>query len=97
MRRGFAMSLYFMAMYICGGSFGPLLTGNLSDRLAKHAMVTSAATQMTESFNAIGLQQAMLIIPALSLILGAVLYLGSRTITRDLEKREEPPAFAASV
>lgn len=88
-RRGFAMSLYFMAMYLCGASFGPLITGNLSDRLAKHAMSTQAASHMTEAFKAIGLQQAMLIIPVLSLLLGIVLYLGSRTITRDLAKRDE--------
>ena len=83
-RRGFAMSLYFMAMYLCGASFGPLLTGNLSDRLAKHAMLLSNGAHMTEAFKAIGLQQAMMIIPLLSLLLGAVLYLGSRTIARDL-------------
>ena len=27
--RGTAMSIYFMAMYLCGASFGPLLTGRL--------------------------------------------------------------------
>jgi predicted MFS family arabinose efflux permease len=26
-QRGFTMSVYFMAMYLCGASFGPLLTG----------------------------------------------------------------------
>ena len=29
--RGTAMSLYFMAMYLLGASFGPVITGRLSD------------------------------------------------------------------
>jgi len=31
------MAVYFMAMYLCGASFGPLLTGMASDRMAKQA------------------------------------------------------------
>jgi MFS family permease len=88
-RRGLAMAVYFMAMYLCGGSFGPLLTGNLSDRLAKRAMAAASASHMTEGFKAIGLHEAMLVIPVLSLLLGAVLYLGSRTIKGDLARLAE--------
>ena len=40
---------------------------------------------MTEAFRAIGLQQAMFIIPVLSVLLGIVLYCGSRTIAADLD------------
>jgi hypothetical protein len=43
---------------------------------------------MTEAFKAIGLQQAMLIIPTLSVALGVVLYFGSRTIRGDIARRE---------
>ncbi len=89
-QRGFAMSIYFMAMYLCGASFGPLLTGSLSDHFARRAMAVSHAVKMTEGFKAAGLQQAMLIIPVLSLLLGAVLYLGSRTITRDAQNCQQP-------
>jgi hypothetical protein len=32
--RGTAMAAYYMAMYLCGASFGPLATGKLSDWLA---------------------------------------------------------------
>ena len=83
--RGTAMSIYFMFMYLGGASFGPLLTGNLSDRLARRA---AGAGKMTEAFKAIGLQQAMVVIPILSLALGIILYFGSRTIGRDMERRE---------
>jgi predicted MFS family arabinose efflux permease len=87
-QRGSAMAIYFMAMYLCGASFGPLLTGKLSDVLAHRAAALAGSTAVTEAFRATGLQQAMLIIPVLCLALAFVLYMGSRTITRDIRKRE---------
>ena len=95
-QRGITMAIYFMAMYLCGASFGPLLTGNLSDRMARRAMDAAGAHTMTEAFRATGLQQAMLIIPILSLALAVVLYFGSRTITRDSARREERMKLAAA-
>jgi MFS family permease len=90
--RGTAMAIYFMAMYLCGASFGPLLTGRLSDLMARRAADAAGAVRLTEAFKAIGLQQAMFIIPILSLLLAVVLYCGSRTIARDMRKREAIPA-----
>jgi MFS family permease len=82
------MAIYFMAMYLCGASFGPLLTGHLSDRLAHRAAALAGSPVVTETFRAIGLQQAMLIIPILSVALAGVLYMGSRTIAYDIARRE---------
>ena len=45
------------------------------------------------SLRAIGLQQAMFIIPVLSLLLGLVLYCGSRTIGADMRKRDTGAAL----
>jgi len=90
--RGAAMAIYFMAMYMCGASFGPLLTGSLSDMMAHRAARAAGATAVTEAFKAIGLQQAMFIIPILLLLLACVLYCGSRTIVADMRKRESLPA-----
>ena len=87
-QRGISMAIYFMAMYLCGASFGPLLTGRASDLLARRAAALAGSPAVTESFRAIGLQQAMLIIPILSIALAGVLYMGSRTITSDIERRE---------
>src|SRR5207302_1688380 len=70
--RGTAMAVYFMAMYMCGASFGPLLTGRLSDWMARRAADAAGAVKMTEAFRAIGLQQAMFVIPVLSVLLGIV-------------------------
>ena len=97
-QRGITMAIYFMAMYLCGASFGPLLTGRVSDLLAHRAAVMAGSPVVTESFRAIGLQQAMLIIPIFSAALAGVLYTGSRTITSDIARREAlalEPAFSS--
>lgn len=73
--RGTAMAVYFMAMYLCGAAFGPLLTGRLSDVLARRALEAGAAA---EAARAIGLHQAMYVIPVLSLALALALWAGSR-------------------
>lgn len=91
-QRGLTMAIYFMAMYLCGASFGPLITGMASDRMARQAMEAAGATQMTEAFKAAGLQQAMVIIPILLVALGAVLFMASRTIGGDVERRERMAA-----
>ena len=87
-QRGITMAIYFMAMYLCGASFGPVLTGHLSDWLARRAAALAGSPAVTESFRAVGLQQAMLVIPILSAALAAVLYMGSRTIASDIARRE---------
>jgi MFS family permease len=87
-QRGFTMAIYFMAMYMCGGSFGPLLTGRLSDYLSHRAATLANSPAMTEAFRAIGLQQAMLVLPVLAVALSAVLFVASRTILTDIAKRE---------
>jgi MFS family permease len=89
--RGTAMAVYFMAMYMCGASFGPLVTGRLSDFLGRRAANLAGATTMTETFRAVGLQQAMLVIPVLSVGLAFVLYMGSRTMLAE----GQPQALSA--
>lgn len=84
--RGTAMSIYFCVMYLGGASFGPVLTGKLSDHFARGAANAAGASQITEVFRAIGLQKAMLAIPILSLGLAFVLWAGSRTIAGDVER-----------
>ncbi|MEO8127936.1 MAG: MFS transporter [Bryobacteraceae bacterium] len=91
--RGTTMAIYFMAMYLCGASFGPVLTGNLSDRLARQA---AGSHMMTEANRAIGLQQAMLIIPVLSIALALVLYAGSRTITADISRHHDELRYSST-
>lgn len=68
--RATAMAAYLLVSYLCGASFGPLLTGKLSDLFAHGA---------GEAAKAAGLHQAMLIIPILCLMLAWVLWRGSRS------------------
>ena len=86
-QRGFTMSVYFMAMYLCGASFGPLLTRRLSDYMARRAMNAAGGVSLA-GFRAVGLQKAMVIMPILSVALAIVLYLGSRTMSEDVERRD---------
>jgi predicted MFS family arabinose efflux permease len=96
-QRGVTMAVYFMAMYMCGASFGPLLTGRLSDLLAHRAATLAGSPIVTEQFRAVGLQQAMLIIPVLSVALALVLYLGSRSMITDVASSEVVPARSHSL
>jgi MFS family permease len=82
--RATAMALYFCAMYLLGGSFGPVLTGRLSDFLARRAMLAAGATAMAEPFRAAGLHSAMYLMPACSLLLAAVLFAASQTVAADM-------------
>lgn len=72
--RGIAMSAYLMASYLGGASFGPLLTGRLSDYFAHKA------GSMTEAAKAIGLHQAMYVVPVLCVALAAVLWGGAKAV-----------------
>jgi MFS family permease len=69
--RATAMSMYFLAMYLCGGAFGPLILGTLSDRFARMAGGGEAG-------RAAGLHDAMYIIPLMSAALTVVLWAGDR-------------------
>ena len=82
--RGTAMALYFLAMYMLGGSFGPVLTGKLSDYFARAAMAEAGASSLNEHFRAVGLHSAMYAIPLCGLLLAAVLLGAARTVSRDM-------------
>jgi sugar phosphate permease len=85
--RGTGMALYFLVMYLLGASWGTVIIGKMSDRFARHAADLAGSAKITEAFKAIGLQQAMLAIPVLSVALALVLWAGSRTIGKDIERR----------
>jgi MFS family permease len=86
--RGTAVAIYFCFMYILGASMGPVGTGFLSDHFARKAMTDAGAGSMTEAFKAIGLHNAMYIIPILALAAAAVLFAASRTMDKDVRKQE---------
>ncbi len=73
--RGTAMGVYLMAMYLCGGAFGPLLTGRLSDWLARR---WAGGVELTEAARAAGLHEAMYVVPVMCMVLAAVLLVAGR-------------------
>ena len=76
-------------MYVLGASFGPVVVGTLSDRMAKAAMHAAGASSMTESFRASGLHSAMYAIPIVLLITSGVLFVAARTVGADMERMQE--------
>ena len=81
--RGRAMAIYFFAMYMLGASMGPVATGWLSDFFAARA---AAGAPVTEPIRALGLFQAMHIVPVLSVILALVLFRGAATAPKDMAR-----------
>jgi MFS family permease len=84
--RATAMAIYFFAMYMLGGSFGPVLTGKLSDYFARLAMSSAGASSITQPLRAIGLHNAMFVIPLCSLILSGILFAAARTVSKDMNE-----------
>ncbi|HLG14231.1 MAG TPA: MFS transporter [Blastocatellia bacterium] len=88
--RGTGMALYFFAMYVLGASFGPVGTGLASDYFTKQAAIADGVTEFTrqtlEPYRADGLHSAMFLIPVLGGLLMLVLFAGSRTVTKDMDK-----------
>jgi MFS family permease len=82
--RGTSMAIYFLVMYLVGASWGSVIIGKMSDLFALHAAHLAGVDKINETFRAIGLHQALLAIPVLSLLLAGVLWAGSRTIERDI-------------
>ncbi len=87
--RGTAMALYFFAMYVFGASFGPVLTGFLSERFTRGAAAAAGIATLDkgalEPFRAAGLHSAMYLIPALGGLLALVLFAASFTVRKDMD------------
>ncbi len=88
--RGTAMALYFFAMYVFGASFGPVITGFVSEEYtrsaAKAAGVVTFTKDALEPFRAAGLHSAMYLIPVLGGLLAFVLFAASFTVRKDMDK-----------
>jgi len=93
--RGTAMALYFLAMYMLGAALGPVAAGWASDRFAhqaaleSHMVLSGSPPEVVEQFKAVGLQRAMYIIPAVGVVLTAVLFAAASTVRRDAKKLQD--------
>lgn len=81
--RGTAMAVYFFCMYVFGAALGPAATGRISDFLARRA---AHADPVSDWHKAIGLHDAMYLIPILNVGLVLVLFAASRTVKGDYER-----------
>ena len=105
--RGTAMALYFFAMYVFGASFGPLVTGFVSEEYTRSAATAAGVVTFTkdalEPFRAAGLHSAMYLIPVLGGLLAFVLFAASFTVRKDMDElrnwmiRLEPPEPAPTL
>jgi MFS family permease len=81
--RGTAMAVYFCAMYLLGAVLGPVATGWLSDHCARRAATAAGSSAVLELHRAVGLHDAMYVIPLLDAALAVVLFAAARTIKAD--------------
>lgn len=86
--RATAVALYFAGMYLLGGAFGPVVVGGLSDALARSAMAAAGATEMTDAFRAVGLHDAMYLIPVTLLLTAVFVFLASRSFAADARRMQ---------
>ena len=87
--RATAVAVYFAGMYLLGGAFGPAVVGALSDRLAQAAMRAEGAAAITEAHRAVGLHDALWLVPVALLLTGVFVALASRSVGADSRRMQE--------
>jgi MFS family permease len=90
--RGAAMGAYFVVQYLGGAAWGPLAIGALSDRFARAAFAAGASVEGARSS---GLHQAMFAIPALALLLSAVLWVAGEASSSAAGATSHTPSKSA--
>ncbi|MHA6494381.1 spinster family MFS transporter [Pseudomonas borbori] len=86
--RATAMALFFAGLYLLGGGLGPLAVGLLSDHFAQAAMLAAGASEMSEAFKAVGLHDAMYLIPVALFLTMLALVQASRCFVKDAARMQ---------
>ena len=81
--RATAMALFFAGLYLLGGGLGPVVVGGLSDHFARAAQAAAGSAEMSEAFKAVGLHDALLLIPVALLLTMLALLQASRCFPSD--------------
>jgi len=84
--RATAMALFFAGLYLLGGGLGPIAVGLLSDHFAQAAMLAAGASEMSEAFKAVGLHDAMYLIPVALFLTLLALVQASRCFVADARR-----------
>jgi len=81
--------LFFAGLYLLGGGLGPVVVGLLSDHFAHSAMYAAQVEQMTEPFKAVGLHDAMYLIPVALFFALVFLVKASTCFSADAQRMRE--------
>lgn len=92
--RATAMALYFAGLYLLGGGLGPVVVGLLSDHYSQVAMLAAGAGEMNETFKAVGLHNAMYLVPAALTLTMLALFQAARCFVRDAANMRQGLAAA---
>ncbi|SDF75687.1 spinster family MFS transporter [Phytopseudomonas seleniipraecipitans] len=87
--RATAMALYFAGLYLLGGGLGPIAVGLLSDHFSSAAMLAAGADEMSETFKAVGLHDALYLVPVALLLTMLALLQACRCFVGDAQRMRE--------
>lgn len=93
--RATAVAVFFAALYLLGGAFGPMVVGYFSDQYAQAAMATAGVTELTDAHRAIGLHGAFILVPISLAVTAVAIFLAARTFPADARAMSEGLARAA--
>jgi len=91
--RSTAMGVYFAGMHLLGAAFGTIALGLLSDHLAELARVADGAEEIADIHRALGLHQAMLLIPAAIFLAAFASFMASRSFVADAALAKSQPDY----
>jgi MFS family permease len=94
--RGTAMAVYFCGQYLLGAALGPVATGWISDYFARRAAAVDGSDTITKAHLALGLHNAMYVVPALDAVLVLILLAASMTVKKDYLRRIQREQAAAA-
>lgn len=81
--RATAVAVFFAALYLLGGAFGPMVMGYVSDIYANSAMLAENATELNDFHRAAGLHGAFILVPISLAITAVAIFFASRTFPSD--------------
>lgn len=84
--RATAMAVFFAAFYLGGAAFGSVVVGAVSDHLATAAQLAAGAMQLTDRHRAIGLHDALMLVPVALLIGSFAAWRASQTFGSDIQR-----------
>ncbi|MCU1716452.1 spinster family MFS transporter [Pseudomonas sp. 5P_3.1_Bac2] len=87
--RATAMALFFAGLYLLGGGLGPVVVGSLSDHFAQSAMLAAGASDMSEVFKAVGLHDALYLVPVAFALTMLALWQASRSCVADAARMQQ--------